>query len=131
MRLVIILNELIEVAFFISEGENDLEIKRLLSRWEFLKNNLRVSWEKRFITYIDSDANDMVKFLYANKECLIVKGLLSEERYDAIIDLLDLIVRFVWDPRNRSYVCLENKERFLKEIEGIRIRLCIPRICTA
>jgi len=122
------MDELIKVSLVLDV--EDGKAVKLSEEWELLKDKLSKSWKGGFATYIDSDSNEMVKFLYENKAYLIGKGLLNKERYDAILHILDLLVRFAWNPDNKALPFLKqrNMKILLEEIEQIRSRLNMSKL---
>jgi hypothetical protein len=122
-----------EMSLMIIPTGNDEKAERLIVMWNSLKDDFRNSLEKDTMAYLDISTRGIARFLYTNEKHLIGKGFLTADSYDAILELLDLILEFIWNPDNRTKdnrtkVSKENKEKLFSAIEVIRKRIDIPRI---
>jgi len=75
------------------------------------------------ITWTDSDANEMAVFLKENYDFLVKYKLLSQERYEAIIDVLNLMIQFAWDTENRLSWNKKNLKKLRGKINKIKLRI--------
>ena len=102
-----------------------VKFEELKKEWDYLVSQLKRSWGKGMVSFVDSDANAVFAFLYNNRKWLSSIGVLTNERYDAIHDLLDLMVRFVWDPEGEFS---EDPDLFPNEADAIRTRFNQKRL---
>jgi hypothetical protein len=96
--------------------------------WQYKKliSSLERAWTKKMITCVDADTHAMARLLSDNKKILLEIGVISEERFDTIFELLNLMNRYAWSRGFNSHTETEN---LIEQINAIKVRLERNRLC--